>query len=52
MPIFEATNRQFLAVVTLGEEGVAPQIDGALFQVDALRAYNRALAATAAEEHS
>lgn len=52
MPIFEATNRQFLAVVTLGEEGEAPQIDGALFQVDALRAYNRALAATAAEEHS
>ncbi|MBT8415492.1 MAG: chloride channel protein [Boseongicola sp.] len=52
MPVFEATNRQFLAVVTLGEEGEAPQIHGALFQVDALRAYNRALAATAAEEHS
>ena len=52
MPIFEATNRQFLAVVTLGEEGEAPQIHGALFNVDALRAYNRALAATAAEEHS
>nr|WP_245813878.1 chloride channel protein [Boseongicola aestuarii] len=52
MPVFEATNRQFLAVVTLGEEGEAPKIHGALFQVDALRAYNRALAATAAEEHS
>lgn len=52
MPVFEATNRQFLAVVTLGEEGEAPRIHGALFQVDALRAYNRALAATAAEEHS
>jgi CIC family chloride channel protein len=25
---------------------------GALFHVDALKAYNRALAATAAEEHS
>ena len=52
MPIFEATNRQFLAVVTLGEEGEPPKIHGALFHVDALRAYNRALAATAAEEHS
>lgn len=52
MPIFEATNRRFLAVVRMGEEGEAPEILGALFQVDALKAYNRALAATAAEEHS
>ena len=52
MPVFERTNRQFLPVVTMGEEGKPPQIHGALFQVDALRAYNRALAATAAEEHS
>ena len=52
MPIFEDTNRQFLPVVTIGDEGEAPQIHGALFHVDALRAYNRALAATAAEEHS
>ncbi len=52
MPIFEKTNRQFLPVVTMGEEGKAPQIHGALFHVDALRAYNSALAATAAEEHS
>ncbi len=52
MPVFEETNRQFLPVLTIGEEGEAPQIHGALFQVDALRAYNRALAATAAEEHS
>ncbi|MDU8944908.1 chloride channel protein [Ovoidimarina sediminis] len=52
MPIFEKTNRQFLAVVRLGAEGEAPEILGALHQVDALKAYNRALAATAAEEHS
>ena len=52
LPIFEETSRQFLPVVTMGAEGEAPKIHGALFHVDALRAYNRALAATAAEEHS
>ncbi len=52
MPVFEETNRAFIPVVTLGEEGQPPTILGALFQVDALRQYNRALAATAAEEHS
>ena len=52
MPIFEETGRRFLPVLTMGDEGKPPQIHGALFQVDALRAYNRALAATAAEEHS
>ncbi|WP_299191775.1 chloride channel protein [uncultured Litoreibacter sp.] len=52
MPIFEDTNRAFLPVVTLGAEGEPPTILGALFQVDALKQYNRALAATAAEEHS
>lgn len=52
MPIFETTAHPFIPVVTLGDEGDAPELWGALFQVDALRAYNRALAATAAEEHS
>ncbi|WP_159963615.1 chloride channel protein [Profundibacterium mesophilum] len=52
MPIFERVNRSFLPVVRMGEKGEAPEILGALFHVDALRAYNRALAATAAEEHS
>ncbi|SFP03152.1 chloride channel protein [Tranquillimonas alkanivorans] len=52
MPLFEQTNRPFIPVVRLGAKGEAPEILGALFQVDALRAYNRALAATAAEEHS
>ncbi len=51
LPVFDQTTRAFLPVVTMGEEGEAPQIHGALFHVDALRAYNRALAATAAEEH-
>lgn len=52
MPIFEETNEPFLPVVTLGAEGAPPTVLGALFQMDALRQYNRALAATAAEEHS
>jgi CIC family chloride channel protein len=52
MPMFEAAPRPFLPVATLGEKGEPPTILGALFQVDALRQYNRALAATAAEEHS
>ncbi|MEO0485171.1 MAG: chloride channel protein [Pseudomonadota bacterium] len=50
MPIFEATNEVFLPVVSLQDD--QPRLIGALFQVDALKAYNRALAATAAEEHS
>ncbi|WP_420858171.1 chloride channel protein [Marivivens marinus] len=52
MPLFEETGVAFLPVVKLGGQGEAPELWGALFQVDALRAYNRALAATAAEEHS
>ena len=52
MPMFERENRPFLTVIRMGPEGEAMEIAGALFQVDALRAYNRALAATAAEEHS
>ncbi|MGR3512642.1 MAG: chloride channel protein [Paracoccaceae bacterium] len=51
LPLFDKTPKPFLPVVTMGAEGEAPQIHGALFHVDALRAYNRALAATAAEEH-
>lgn len=52
LPIFEASGRTFLAVAETGKAGEPPKIHGALFHVDALRAYNRALAATAAEEHS
>ena len=52
MPIFDKSAVAFIPVVTLGGEGQPPELWGALFHVDALKAYNRALAATAAEEHS
>ncbi|MEJ6398444.1 chloride channel protein [Yoonia sp. 208BN28-4] len=52
MPVFETTGQSFIPVVTLGDENAPPELWGALFQVDALRAMNRAMAATAAEEHS
>ena len=51
MPVFERANVAFIPVVVLSNDG-PPELIGALFQVDALKAYNRALAATAAEEHS
>jgi CIC family chloride channel protein len=52
IPIFEKTGQPFLPVVTLTADAAPPELLGALFHVDALGAYNRALAATAAEEHS
>ena len=52
LPIFDRTMVPFIPVVTLTGENAAPELRGALFHVDALKAYNRALAATAAEEHS
>ena len=52
MPLFESTGAAFLPVVRLGGEGEAPELLGTLHHVDALRAYNRALADTAAEEHA
>lgn len=52
MPLFERTNAAFLPVVSLRGGDQPPELWGALFQIDALKAYNRALAATAAEEHS
>ncbi|MGJ5618565.1 chloride channel protein [Sulfitobacter sp. MF3-043] len=51
MPIFEQSSARFIPVVTLSADA-PPELMGALFHVDALKAYNRALAATAAEEHS
>ncbi|MFT7447305.1 MAG: CIC family chloride channel protein [Glaciecola sp.] len=51
MPIFEQSGRPFIPVVTLRADS-PPELLGALFHVDALKAYNRALAETAAEEHS
>ncbi len=52
MPVFEKSGVSFIPVVTLKGEDAPPELWGALFHVDALKAYNRALAATAAEEHS
>ncbi len=52
MPIFDKSGVAFIPVVTLSGEENAPELWGALYHVDALKAYNRALAATAAEEHS
>ena len=52
MPIFDKSGVDFIPVVTLSGEDQAPELWGALYQVDALKAYNRALAATAVEEHS
>ncbi len=53
MPIFETSGALFIPVVTLKGEGDPPELwGGSVFQVDALKAFNRALSATAAEEHS
>jgi chloride channel protein, CIC family len=52
MPMFERAGIEYVPVVSLSGENAAPELRGALFHVDALKAYNRALAATAAEEHS
>ncbi|MEM6760736.1 MAG: chloride channel protein [Pseudomonadota bacterium] len=52
LPMFDRTMMPFIPVVTLTGQNAAPELKGALFHVDALKAYNRALAATAAEEHS
>jgi CIC family chloride channel protein len=51
MPIFERAGVQFLPVVTHDGDGGGPDLAGALFHVDALKAYNRALAAVSREEH-
>ncbi|MEQ9257845.1 MAG: chloride channel protein [Roseovarius sp.] len=52
MASFERTGAAFLPVVTLRGEGQPPELLGALFHVDALKTYNRALAAVSKEEHS
>ena len=52
MALFDKTGANFIPVVTLGGEDQPPELWGALFQVDALRAFNRALAKVSEEEHS
>ncbi|MEL7013772.1 MAG: chloride channel protein [Pseudomonadota bacterium] len=52
MTIFDRTSAQFLPVVQIPGEGAPPELLGAVFHVDALRRYNRALAEISQEEHS
>jgi CIC family chloride channel protein len=52
MPMFENAGLDYIPVVTLGGEDEPPHLWGALYQVDALKTYNQALAETAKEEHS
>ncbi|QDC11562.1 chloride channel protein [Oceanicola sp. D3] len=52
LPMFETSGHSFIPVVAPVGDGGKGELMGALFHLDALRAYNRALAETAAEEHS
>lgn len=52
MPMFDQLGANAIPVVETNGEDEAPSLIGALFHVDALKAYNRALAETAREEHS
>ncbi|HHL21122.1 MAG TPA: chloride channel protein [Aliiroseovarius sp.] len=52
LPLFDDTGAAYLPVVNLRGEGDAPELLGGVAHVDALRAFNRALAAAAREEHS
>ncbi|PID35681.1 MAG: voltage-gated chloride channel [Rhodobacterales bacterium] len=50
--LFDTSDSAVIPVVTISGEGEAPELWGSLHHVDALMSYNRALAETAAEEHS
>ena len=52
LAMFEQHTVSFIPVVTIAGEGELPELWGSLHHVDALKAFNRALAATAVEEHS
>ena len=52
MPLFERAGAEYVPVVQSDGKDGAPVLCGAIYQVDALKAYSRAMAATAAEEHS
>ncbi|WP_299841539.1 chloride channel protein [uncultured Jannaschia sp.] len=52
MPLFETSGSDFLVVARVDGKAETPDIVGVVLHVDALRAFNRALAATAKEEHS
>ncbi len=50
--LFENGKNEIIPIVETREEGEPPELLGALFYVDALRAFNRALSEIAREEHS
>jgi CIC family chloride channel protein len=52
MPIFEKTEADYIPVIKENPQGGPPALEGAVFHIDALKAYTRAMADTAAEEHS
>jgi len=52
MPMFDRAAGHFLVITDRPAAGGPPQVVGVLFELEALRAYTRAMAATAAEEHS
>lgn len=52
MPLFDRSPEDFIPVAVRDPKGGPPELVGALFHIDALKIYNKALAATAAEEHS
>ena len=52
MPLFDTHGVEFIPIVTLTATGAPEALQGSLHQVDALRAFARALSDTAAEEHS
>ena len=53
LPMFDRAEETVLPVVALSSDENAPvRVIGAITQVDALKAYNKALAETAREEHS
>ncbi|PRY94032.1 chloride channel protein [Donghicola tyrosinivorans] len=52
MRLFDQSGADYLPVIRASSGEGAPEILGALFQLDALRTFNKALAETAREEHS
>jgi chloride channel protein, CIC family len=52
LPLLDRVQEDFVPVVIPVADGGTPELCGALFHIDALKAYNKALAAKAAEEHS
>ena len=52
LPQFDGQKSEWLPVIEINQDDGPPRVVGVLFLVDCLKAYNRALAATAKEEHS